>query len=409
MNIVERAKNILLSPATEWDKVAAETTAPKDVVIGYVIPLAALAAIAHFVSVVVIGTRVPFVGVHHLSMILGVSFAVYQFVMAIVSVFVIAFITDALAPSFGGTKDMNQAVKLTAYTFTASWVGSVFGIIPYLGWLLALLVGLYGLYILYLGLPKLMKNPADKTILYEIVLIIVSIIVFVVIGAIGTMITAGGMLGAGAMSGMGGMGGYSSRSEVTMDPNSPLNKYAKNLDAATKQMEAAQKSGDSGKQMAAAMGALNAAVGGKGVDPVQIDALKPFVPDTFAGLPRKDMRTERGGVQGMMTAKAEGVYNDGAGKSATLDVTDSGGAAGLIGLAGWAGLQSEREDATHKESTRKENGRLIHERLNKTTNDAEFTIVLGDRFIVSAKGTVGLDALKSGVGSLDLAKLEALK
>jgi hypothetical protein len=407
MNIVERAKNILLSPATEWDKIAGETTAPKELVISYVIPLAAIAAIAHFISMVVIGTHIPLIGTHHTPMLLGVGFAVYQFVMAIVSVFVIAFITDALAPTFGGTKDMNQAVKLTAYSCTTWWVGAVFGIIPYLGVLLAFLIGIYGLYILYLGLPKLMKNPEDKTIVYEIVLIIVVFIVMFIISMIGGIITAGGMLGAGAMSG--GMGGYSGRSEVTLDPNSPLNKYAKNLDAATKQMEAAQKSGDSGKQMAAAMGALNAAVGGKGVDPVQIDALKPFVPDTFAGLPRKDMRTERGGVQGMMTAKAEGIYNDGAGKNATLDVTDSGGAAGLVGLAGWAGLQAEREDANHKESTRKENGRLIHESLNKNSNYGEFTIILGDRFIVSAKGNVGLDALKSSVGSLDLAKLEAMK
>ena len=379
MNIVERVKNILLSPATEWDKVAAETTAPKDVVLAYVIPLAALAAVARFVSAVVIGTTIPFVGVHHMGMIWGVVFAVYHFVMAIVAVFVIAFITDALATTFGGTKDMNQAVKLTAYTFTASWIGAVFGIIPYIGFLFALLFGLYGLYILYLGLPKLMKNPADKTIVYEIVLIIVSIVVFVIIGTIGTMVTAGGMIGAGALSGMGGMGGYSRHSEVTIDPNSPLAKYSKNLDEASKRMEAAQKSGDQGKQMAAAVGAMTAALGGgKGVDPVQIDALKPFVPDTFAGLPRKDMRTERGGVQGMMTAKAEGVYNDGAGKSATLDVTDSGGAAGLVGLAGWAGLQAEREDATHKESTRKENGRLIHESLNKNSNYGEFTVILGD-------------------------------
>lgn len=408
MNIVERVKNILLSPATEWDKVAAETTAPKDVVITYVIPLAALAAIAHFVSSVVIGTRVPFVGVHHMNPIWGLVLAVYHFVMAIVAVFVIAFITDALAPSFGGTKDMNQAVKLTAYTFTASWIGSVFGIIPYLGWLIALLFALYGLYLLYLGLPKLMKNPVDKTIVYELVLVIVSIVVLVVISTIGTMVTAGGMIGAGAMSG--GFGGFgSSRSEVTIDPNSPLSRYSKNLDDASKRMEAAQKSGDSAKQMAAAMGALSAAVGGKGVEPVQIDALKPFVPDTFAGLPRKDLRTERGGVQGMMTAKAEGIYNDGAGKSASLEVTDSGGAAALVGLAGWAGLQAEREDANHKESTRKENGRLVHESLNKNSNHGEFTIILGDRFIVSAKGNVGLDALKSSVASLDLAKLEAMK
>jgi hypothetical protein len=407
MNIVERVKNILLSPATEWDKVAAETTVPKDVVINYVIPLAALAAIAHFISSVVIGTTMPFVGTYRTPIIWGTALAVYQFVMAIVTVFVIAFITDALAPTFGGTKDMNQAVKLTAYTFTAGWIGAVFSIIPFLGVVISLLFGLYGLYILYLGLPKLMKNPGDKTIVYEIVIILVAIVVMFVISMVGGLLTAGGMVGAGAMSGMGG--GMGSHSQVTLDPNSPLSKYAKNLDAATKQMDAAQKSGDSGKQMAAAMGALSAAVGGKGVDPVQIDALKPFVPDTFAGLPRKDMRTERGGVQGMMTAKAEGIYNDGAGKNATLDVTDSGGAAGLVGLAGWAGLQAEREDANHKESTRKENGRLIHESLNKTSNYGEFTVILGDRFIVSAKGNVGLDALKSSVGSLDLAKLEAMK
>jgi len=80
-----------------------------------------------------------------------------------------------------------------------------------------------------------------------------------------------------------------------------------------------------------------------------------------------------------------------------------------VGLAGWAGLQAEKEDANHKESTRKENGRLIHERLDKNSNYGEFTVVLGDRFIVTAKGNVGLDGLKSGVGSLDLAKLESLK
>jgi len=210
---------------------------------------------------------------------------------------------------------------------------------------------------------------------------------------------------------MGGFGHHSSA--VTIDPNSGLGKldqYAKTLDKANKEMADAQKSGDQGKQVAAAMGALGAALGGgKGVDPVQIDALKPFVPDSFAGLPRKDMRTERGGVQGLMTAKAEGIYNDGAGKSATLEVVDSGGAAGLLGLAGWAGLQGEKEDSYHKEVTRKEGGRLIHERLDKNSNNGEFTIVLADRFIVTAKGNVGLDALKGSVASLDLGKLESLK
>jgi Yip1 domain len=408
VNIVERVKNILLSPATEWDKIAVETTTPKELMLTYVLPLAAFAAIMQFVKLSFFG-----VGFFTFGIGLGITMAVYHFIMAFVAVFVIAFITDALAPSFSGTKDMNQAVKLTAYTFTASWVGSVFLIIPWVGYLLAFLMALYGLYILYLGLPKLMKNPADKTIVYEIVLVVVVIIVMVVINAIANAITMGGLFGAGAFSGgYGGMGGLSRHSQVTIDPNSSLGKldqYAKNMAEAGKKIEDAQKSGDQSKQTAAAMAAVGAALGGKGVDPVQIDQLKPFVPDNFVGLPRKDMRTERGGVQGFMTAKAEGIYNDGAGKSATLEVVDSGGAAGALGFAAWANVQSEKEDANHKESTRKEGDRLIHERLDKNSNYGEFTIVLAQRYVVSAKGNVGLDGLKSGVSSLDLGKLESLK
>src|SRR5258708_15878071 len=109
-------------------------------------------------------------------------------------------------------------------------------------------------------------------------------------------------------------GGGVSRSGATADPASPMGKldtFAKKMEAAGKKMEAAQKSGDPNKQMEAAMATMATAIGGgKNVEPVQIDALKPFVPDNFVGLARKDMRTERGGAAGFMTAKAEGVYND---------------------------------------------------------------------------------------------------
>ena len=238
-----------------------------------------------------------------------------------------------------------------------------------------------------------MKNPVDKTIVYEIVLVIVAIVVMVVIGTIGNAITMGGMIGAGAMSG-GGFGGFGSsrHSEVTIDPNSSLGKldqYAKNMAEAGKKMEEAQKSGDPPSRWPRPWVRWAPPSAARAWIRCRSTQLKPFVPDTFAGLPRKDMRTERGGVQGFMTAKAEGVYNDGAGKSATLEVMDSGGAAGMLGLAGWANLQAEREDANHKESTRKEDDRLVHERLDKNSNYGEFTIVLGDRFVVVGQGQRG--------------------
>jgi hypothetical protein len=53
---------------------------------------------------------------------------------------------------------------------------------------------------------------------------------------------------------------------------------------------------------------------------------------------------------------------------------------------------------------------MVHEEVSKRGGDNEFTVVLGDRFVVSARGQgVPIDALKSAVGSLDLGKLESMK
>jgi len=115
-------------------------------------------------------------------------------------VFVMAFIIDALAPSFGAQKSQIQALKLTVYSYTATWVAGILSIVPILG-ILAALAGLYGLYIMYLGLPKLMKSPADKTVGYFVVSIVVAIVVNIIIGVIVGAVTAMMMMGAIATSG----------------------------------------------------------------------------------------------------------------------------------------------------------------------------------------------------------------
>ena len=114
MNIVQRVKNIILTPKTEWDVIAGEPTQPKDLVISYVLPLAALAAIAGFIGTVVIGSFL----VGRMSFVWGLVGLVWHLVMSVVAVFVIGFIIDALAPSFGGQKNFNQAIKVAAYSYT---------------------------------------------------------------------------------------------------------------------------------------------------------------------------------------------------------------------------------------------------------------------------------------------------
>ena len=117
------------------------------------------------------------------------SSAIVTYLMTLGGVYVLALIIDALAPNFGGTANQVQALKVAAYSSTASWVAGIFGLIPALGWLGIL--GLYSLYLLYLGLPILMKAPPEKAAGYTGVVIIAAILLFLVVGLVAGTFMAG--------------------------------------------------------------------------------------------------------------------------------------------------------------------------------------------------------------------------
>jgi hypothetical protein len=409
MNVVDRVKNICLTPNTEWPVIDAEPASASSLITGYVVPLAAIGAVAGFVGGSIIGRSLPFIGTYRVPLISGLGFAVFTFVMAIVGVFILSIIINALAPTFGGKKDSTLAMKVAVYSYTPAWVAAVFNILPLLG-ILALIGALYGMYLLYLGLPRLMKAPADKAAGYTITVVISAIVLYVVIGAVGASIVGAGALGAGVL---GGSAGRSTGGEVQFDQNSTLGKLqqlGKAVEESSKKADAAEKRGDTNAAASAALEGLGTLLsGGKHVDPIAIDQLKPFVPETFAGLPKKSSNAEKSGIASLMVSKAEATYGDGD-KRVTLEISDTGGASGLLGLASWAGVQGEKENEYGSERTQKVGGRLVHEKLSKNGGDNEFGLVLGDRFVVSASGVgVGLNELKAAVTGLDLGKLESMK
>jgi Yip1 domain. len=409
VSIVERAKNICLTPNTEWPVIAAEPTSPGTLVSGYVVPLAAIGAIAGFIGGSFIGRTLPFLGTYRVPLISGLVVALFTFCMAIVGVFVLSLVINTLAPKFGGEQNSTQALKLAVYSYTPAWIAGVLQIVPLLG-IFAIFAAFYGLYLLYLGLPRLMKCPEDKAVAYTAVVVVCAIILSVVITVIGGTIAGAGMIGAGALSGA----ATRPSSDVQFDKNSAMGKLqdlGNKLEQSNKKMEAAQKSGDEKARVAAAFEGLGTLLGGgTRVDPVAIDQLKTFVPESFAGLPKTASNAEKTGIAGLMVSKAEARYGDGAGKSVTLDISDTGGVSGLMGLASWAGVEGEKDDDSGSEKTQKVGGRFVHERTSKTGGTNEFGIVLGDRFVVSAKGNgVGVNELKAAISGLDLAKLESMK
>lgn len=181
MSIIDRAKNMIVAPAKEWDVISQETPDTGKIITGYVLPLAAVAAIAGFIGYAFIGIDAGFFKMK------GFNWGIYQalsvLVGALLSVFVSAFVIDALAPSFKSEKNMPRSVQLVAYSFTPAWIGGILSILPSLG-MIGSLFGLYGLYLLYIGLPKLKRTPEENQTTYFIVSLLVIIAVYFVIGLI---------------------------------------------------------------------------------------------------------------------------------------------------------------------------------------------------------------------------------
>lgn len=189
--VVDRARRLLLDPKAEWPRIDAEGTTPKGIFTSYVMIVAAIPAVAYALMMILFMPSLP--GVFGFSIPSILAGTVVQYLLSLAGVYVMSLIIDALAPSFGGTKDSLKALKVAAYYPTAVWVASAALVIPFIG-LLIVLVGLvYSLYLLYIGLPVLMKNPPDKTAPYFVVLLLIAIVVFWLINMIVNRVVYGGM------------------------------------------------------------------------------------------------------------------------------------------------------------------------------------------------------------------------
>lgn len=407
---IARAKAILASPRTEWPVAAAEPASIGGLYTTYIVWIAALPAIAGFIKSSLIGTG--FMGVHVRTPIgAGIGGMVLQYLLSLAVAYVMALVINALAGTFNGQKDMVQALKTVAYSWTAAWVAGIAVIIPWIGWLIAIAGAIYGIYLLYLGLPFTMKCPPEKAGGYTALAVIIAIVLSWIVGLI-----VAGVIGTAAYTGAAMTGAHlgSTSDNVTVDPNSALGKLAamgERAEQAGKEMDAAQKSGDSAAQQAAMNKMMGAAMGNDGdVQALSTEQVKAFLPETLLGLKRTSSSAQRSNAMGMQITEAHAEYGDGSGRTLTLEITDTGTAKGLMAMAGAMAPEEERSTDHGYEKTYTADGRLTHEAWDTESRSGEYSVVVGQRFTVKASGDAGsIDDLKQAVASVDLGKLEAMR
>jgi hypothetical protein len=335
-SIIERAKAIILKPKEEWPVIEGETLSSGDVFTRYAVPLAAIGPVAAFLGGQIFG----FGGwgfTYRMSFMGGLSQAIISFVLSLVGLFVISFIANKLAPTFGGESNSRRAFKLVVYAMTASWLAGIFGLIPSLA-LLGVLAGLYSFYLFYVGAGTMMKVPAEKALTYTIVTVIGGVILSICVSTL--TVGIGRMLGLGVSS----FGTVSSDAATVSIPGvgkidtSKFEQAAKDIEAST--------SGNS-----------------KAIAPSDLQALLPAAIGNYQRTSIESMRAGPG-------SQAEGTYESGD-KSFTLKVTDAAVVGAMASLGSAFGVESNKEDADSYERTTTKDGNLVVEKWDRSSQDGQ--------------------------------------
>lgn len=381
--MIERIKRLMLSPAAEWAAIDAEPMTAKGIFMTWVVPLAAIGPIAGLIGMQVFG--LSFLGVTYRPSLIGsVESALIHYVMLLADVIVLALVIDALAPSFGATRNSVAAMKVAAFSATAAFVVGIVQIIPSLMFLG--LLGAYSLYLMWVGLPLLMKPPADKAVAYYAVSLVACVVVGVIVFAIGGAVTGGMMrpalADAGSVSGTVSVPGGGS-----VDLGA-IQAAGEKMKAATARMQADAASGHSSA--------------------VPVEALQGMLPASVAGFTRGDVETQSGGAAGINGSTANARYTQGD-QSFRLSVADVGALGSIATLGGAMNLRSSKSTATGYEKTEMVNGAMVNERWDNQAHSGEYSTMAASRFTVSAEGSApSIDVLKQAVASIDAGKLAEL-
>jgi len=395
MSLIERVQSILLRPKQTWPAIAAEPADVATIYSRYVVILAAIPAICAFIGYTLVGVGAFGVS-YRLPIATGLVQMVVGYLLSLAIVYVLALIVNALAPTFGGSKDMVAALKVVAYGSTAGFLGGVFSL-----------------------LPVLMRCPPEKAGAYTTVVVVCTILAMIVLGAVSSLFISHGPMGFGTSTVggptlPGGAGGGDIQiktpdgATVTINP-SAMADLAKRMEEAGKQMDSAQKSGDSAAAGKAMGDILGAVTGSGNAAPIPAADLKAMLPESIGDMKRTSIEAQGGEAMGIAGSGAKASYAAGE-KRAELSITDTGGLAGLASLAGWAQMTMDKESDGKVEKVYKDGGRTVHEEYRKDGSHGEMAVILANGVVVAAEGSrIDMATLKAMVQGIDLAKLEATK
>jgi hypothetical protein len=150
-------------------------------------------------------------------------------------------------------------------------------------------------------------------------------------------------------------------------------------------------------------GVFNQLTDGKSVEVVDHRELKDLFPKKVAGMKRVSVESQKTGFGGIKSAIATAEYEDGDTRL-KISVVDAGGIGLAINaMAGWTGIEIDKETENGYERTTEIDGHKAFESYDSKDEDGQIALFIKNRVLYTAEITNGSERqLKKGINAVDV-------
>lgn len=362
----------------EWPVIAEETGGARSLYFRYILPLALIGPVCGYLGGMLFGVKLGALVFPPDPVSAGFG-AATALLLHLLSLYLIAKVIDALAPSFGGEANPTRAFKVAAYSATPVWLAGVFALYPPF-WILGI-VGLYSIYLVYRGLPILMATRTPRPWLYALLVAMFSLVLAAFASVVPATITRINLVPKP---------GEASRWEHRhfrfpgFDDQKRIQRALAQGAATPPRLSAADKKRP----------------------PVSGDELQTLLPAGLAGgLTRTSVQSSNQKLGPIQVARTKAVYV-GPKSRITLEVLDLGGAGSLTDNLK---PRAESDNVHGYAKVSLVDGRLTSEQYDRDAHTGSYGVMVAGRFAVKADGDhVVIGDLEKAVKSIDFERLEAM-
>ncbi len=166
--ILNRIKNILFYPKSEWDKIKVEEITNSDLFMKYALILALILPLSNILNWLFLGFAYGFSST--IFPIVGASFKMY--VNTLINVMITSFAIKIIGNLFKHGTTFNDATKIAVYSNTAIWIGGVYKLFGDSLQAIIIVGAIYSFVLLFLGIRSIINIKKTKLIIFYVLVIL---------------------------------------------------------------------------------------------------------------------------------------------------------------------------------------------------------------------------------------------